>query len=70
MKMSNLELNEIGILRGKKFIVTDRTPDDRASGSTTIRFETGDQEIFVWDFSNPVVTKVGKGRIEIKIIEE
>jgi hypothetical protein len=70
MKLSELNYEDIGILKGskyqnfKRFIVTRRVSEDRASGHTEIQYEeTSIQDTFLWDVCNPEVEYIGKGQV-------
>jgi hypothetical protein len=67
VKLSSLAADETGILKGRRFIVTARYPEDRASGITDVLFESGLRETFVWDRDNPMVRHLGTGSVEITI---
>ena len=49
-------------------IVTNRFPEDRASGGTEVVYEDGMYQDFMWDHRNPKVIYLGQGKLETKII--
>lgn len=51
-------------------IVIDRIPEDRSSGTTTVTFLDGESRCFIWDWANPDVEYMGKGKLEINIVME
>ncbi len=53
---------------GKRFVVVDRVPEDRSSGLTTVRYEDGHAEEFIWDCEDPEVRIIGTGKVEIKVV--
>jgi hypothetical protein len=67
MRLSELSIGKCGRLDGKRFIVIDRAPEDRSSGSTEVEFEGGQCKTFVWDLENPDVTPLGKGNRVVSI---
>lgn len=70
MKLSSVSERYVIIIKGNRAIVTNRCPEDRASGVTKIVYEDGSSDTFVWDSENPEVKVLGKGRLETKIILE
>ncbi len=71
MKLSDLREGDVGqMCRGGrgKFIVTWRTAEDRCSGSTRITWENGGTQDYIWDQDDPVVERVGKGRLITRIV--
>jgi hypothetical protein len=70
VKLSTLKVGDCGRLKGKRFIVTDRMPEDRSSGSTTIRWEGGPEQEFFTDSplcQDPDVTPLGRGSLKVSI---
>lgn len=78
MKLSHLREGEAGRftekckewagMKGVRFIVTDRFPEDRSSGGTTIVTEKGNQFSFLWEYHDPEVEKIGTGRVETTVV--
>jgi len=66
-QLSNLAIGDCGSIDGKRFIVCDRSPEDRASGVTDIQWEEGGEETFVWDRSDPMVLLLGRGKRTVQI---
>lgn len=60
MNLSELCVGAVGYLRGKRFKVIYRAPEDRSSGITDIRFENGNEARFVWDYDNPTTVPLKK----------
>lgn len=56
--LSSMDVGERGILKGREFTVYERYAEDRASGSTHIRYAEGGIATFVWDSSNPIVQRI------------
>lgn len=67
MKLSQLSINDCGVLKRRRFIVTYRCPDDRSSGITQVRYEGGREEDFIWDYDNPEVEYLGVGSVVVQI---
>ncbi len=67
MLLSSVRDNGVVLIGGRKAIVVDRSPPDRASGVTRVQFESGGQETFVWDRNDPEVEHLGRGKLEVKI---
>jgi hypothetical protein len=53
--------------KGHVGIIIDRCPEDRSSGVTTVHFEDGDRNVFIWDHDDPEVEVVGTGKLSFKI---
>jgi hypothetical protein len=67
VKLSTLSVGYCGKIQGERFIVTERWPEGRASGSTHIQWETRGTEIFVWDIRDPDVIPIGIGKRVVTI---
>lgn len=76
IRLSELQEGDAGIFtsgkgKGKRFVVVDRSPEDRSSGMTEIMFEgSSSGQRFLWDDSDPSVKKIGKGHVAVTIITE
>jgi hypothetical protein len=74
MKMSDLREGFVGRLLDtqdrRKFIVTSRCPEDRSSGLTNVTYEDGGREQYVWNYENPEVILIGRGRLVTNIVME
>ncbi len=72
MKLAMLSVGDAGKFPdGRRFVVTNRVPDDRHSGWTDITYEDNCAEAdFRWDVNNPEVTVIGKGKVVKKVIIE
>lgn len=70
MKLSSMRIGEVGMMDGRRFIVTNRWPEDRSSGITDVTYQDGGCRTFVWDHEDPEVIRGGRGRLEVRIVME
>lgn len=70
--MSDLRCTEMGKIYpdGEEFLVIDRIPEDRSSGSTKVQFLSGKRQTFYWDHENPTVVFTGRGHLNNGIIRD
>ncbi len=67
MKLSDVHMNGVILVRGKKAIVVERFPEDRSSGGTRLQLETGERQMYLWDQDDPTITYLGQGKITYTI---
>lgn len=68
MKISNVHEREVFKHGGRIGIVTGRWCADRSSGGTEVTYEDGGSVTFLWDYENPEVEYLGKGKLVVSIV--
>lgn len=67
VRVRELRENDAGNMYGRRFVVTERYSEDRASGVTVVTFSDGIRERFVWDRDDPIVTYIGTGKVTVTV---
>lgn len=69
VKLSQLHEGDVFHFVGRRVrcIVTDRIPSDRCTGGTHFVSDTGGSNEMFWDYNNPDVIYLGKGKLTIML---
>jgi hypothetical protein len=63
MRLSTAREDDVVVCNGVKGIVTNRVPEDRTSGETTVFWEGSGFKTYAWDHGDLEVEVIGKGKL-------